>query len=195
MSDVVQESYAIELRICSVGDDQSRNLGLVTGATGAVDLAYLKKTTFNGAARVRLTADGSVVEAREVARPVLHAAHSAVATVHVGTKYPIRTSQTTTDGTTRSVGSTLTYVATGVEVSLKPVRLNRTQVRLTGQVSVSEQTASNDGVPVTSERRVTVDRIFTLGQRSPVARLDRAREESSGTWFGLGGLRHPTRSS
>lgn len=190
MSDFVQESYSVELAICSVGDDQSRNLGVVMGATGTVDLDYIAKPKLKGAARVRITADGAVVAAREVARPVLHASHGVEATVHVGTKYPVRTSQTTTDGTTRSVGGTVSYVSTGVEVSLKPSRINRTQVRLVGQVSVSEQTASNDGIPVTAERRVSVDRILTLGDRSSVARLDRAREESSGAWYGLGGLRH-----
>ena len=42
----------------------------------------------------------------------------------------------------------------------------------------------------TADQQRYANILLTLGVRSPVARLDRAREESSGAWFGLGGLRH-----
>jgi len=190
LADVVHECYAIDLLICSVSDNQSRNLGLVTSGTGSVDVGYPGKTKFGGRANVRLSVDGSVVLAREVARPVLHAAHDAETDLHVGSKVPIRTTQTSTDGQTRSVGGLISYVSTGIEVRLKPSRVSTTQIRLTGMVSVSDQTSVSDGVPVTTERRVSVDQLLTLGQFGAVARLDRVVETSSGAWFGLGGLRH-----
>ncbi len=191
LADVVHESYAIDLLICSVNDDQSRSLGLVTSASGSIDVSYPgKPLKWGGGAKVKLSADGSVVDAREVARPVLHASHDTQTDLHVGSRVPVRTTQTTTDGTTRAVGATLTFVSTGVEVSVKPSRVSTTQIRLTGNVSVSDQTSVTDGAPVTSERRVTVDQLLTLGEWGAVARLDRVVDQSSGAWFGLGGTRH-----
>ncbi len=191
LADVVHESYAIDLLICSVNDDQSRNLGLVTSATGSIDVGYPgKPVKWGGGAKVKLSADGSVVDAREVARPVLHASHDTQTDLHVGSRVPVRTTQTTTDGTTRAVGATLSFISTGVEVSLKPSRVSTSQIRLTGSVSVSDQISVADGAPVTSERRVSVDQLLTLGEWSAVARLDRVVDQSSGAWFGLGGTRH-----
>lgn len=189
LSNVVFESYAIDLLIVSIADDQSRNLGIVTSAVGDMDIAYPGRTTYGGRARVRLTVDGSFVEGREIARPVLHATHDAETNIHVGAKYPVRLTQTSSDGTTRAVGSTISYVSTGIEVGLKPSRVSSTQVRLTGSVSVSEQTAVSDGAPVTAERRVSVDQFMTLGQWGPIARLDRQSTSNAGAWFGVGGLR------
>lgn len=190
LADVVHECYSIDLLICSVSDDQTRNLGLVTSGNSDVTVAYPGKPKFGATAKVRLTVDGAVVEAREVARPVLHAVHDGEVDLHVGSNVPVRTTQTTTGGTTRAVGATLSYISIGIEVKLKPSRVSATQVRLTGVVSVSDQTSTSDGAPVTSERRVSIDQLLTLGQFGAVARLDRLSETSSGAWFGFGGLRH-----
>lgn len=144
---------------------------------------------FRGSLNVALAANGSIVEAREIGRPVLCAAPGAMADVHVGQRIPVKlASSSITNQTTTNIGSTIQYVQTGTQVNLSAKRVSVTQVRLNGRVSLSQQTATVDGVPSTAERALSVDHLVTLDSWTMLGRLDSASEKTSRGWLSLGKL-------
>lgn len=186
---IVHESYVIDLIICTTRKAASKQLGLVAGAQSGLEISYpdtLWKPT--GKVSLRAAADGNWVDLQEVARPALQAQHGVTASVHVGSKVPVRLTQSSTTQTASTIGSTLTFIDTGLQIQVKPERVSRRQVKLSGNCSVSEQTATVDGAPVTSEREVSIEHVIPLDESRIIARLDTGRDDRSGAWYGLGGL-------
>ena len=192
LGSVVHEAYRTELLVCSVTAAVSREVSAIVSGNGTLTVSHPAAVVpFTGRATVALAMQGSVVEAKEVARPVLTSAPGASANVHVGQKIPVRlaTSSTTNGSTQTTIGSTLQFIQTGTKVEIKPERVSASQVRLSGSVTISQQTATVDGVPSTSERALTVDHLVKLDDWTVLGRLDSAAVRTSRGWLSLGNLR------
>lgn len=196
---VVFEAYSTELLICAVSSSVSKELTAVVSGTGNLTVSQpVQALPFVGKATVNLALNGSVVTGRQIARPVLTSAPGASARVHVGQRIPVRLTTSSVSGaggTSTTVGSSIQYVQTGTQVELAPTRINSTQMRLVGSVTVSEQTATVDNVPSTSERSLTVDHLVKLDTWTVLGRLDAGAVKGSRGWLALGGLRQTSDES
>jgi hypothetical protein len=188
LSSVVHEAYQTELLIVAVESTSSRQLSAIASGTGNISLSYPRQVAADGRLSVAMSANGSVVYGREIARPLLSSAPGSSADVHVGQRIPVKLSSSSSSvgGQTQTIGSTLQYVQTGTQVTIKPERVSASQVRLAGKCSISQQTASVDGVPVTSERSLSIDHLCTLDQWTLLGRLDSASYKKSRGYFAIG---------
>lgn len=190
LSGVVHEAYQTELLIVACQSSRSRDLAAVASGQGVVTVSQPPAAVpWSGQARVSLSANGSQLQGREVARPILTSAPGASADVHVGNRIPVRLSQSTVAQATTTVSDVVQYVTTGTQVGVRVSRVSASQVRLSGTVSVSQQTATVEGIPATAERTLSIDHLVQLGEWVCVGRLDAASDRSSSGWLALGGLR------
>lgn len=196
LSDVQHEAYCTELLIVSVTSSRSTQLSLIASGGGGLSVTYPSSSASpwwsgtNVQGVVSLAANGSVVNGRVVAHPLLTSSPSGSSTVHVGQKIPVMLAQSTvTNQTTTTLGTSLTYVTTGTNVTVRPTRVSASQVRLVGSVTLSAQVGEVDNVPVTEDRSLSLDHLVKLDQWAVVGRLDSVTSQSSGGvwWLSLGG--------
>jgi hypothetical protein len=191
MSAVVHEAYRTELCIMAVSASTSRDLSAIVSGQGNLTVSQpVSANPFSGKISVALALNGNVVTGRQIARPVLTSAPGASADVHVGQRIPVRlTTSTVTNQTTSTLGSSIQYIQTGTQVSMKPTRVSASQIRLAGNVTISEQTATIDGVPSTAERSLSVDHLVVLDSWTVLGRLDSASVKTSKGWLALGNFK------